>query len=161
MIATNHPNVLVVGSGPVGLALACQLRRLGLSVRILDKKPGPSTTSKAIGLQYRVSEILASMGVVDRFIARGGSPTVVNMYEKEKRLLALRFKTSDRLSGHDAFTPRPIMIPQSETEAILSELLAKRGCTVEWGTEFVDYMQDRENVVSRIRRPCGLGGPPR
>ena len=36
--------------------------------------------SKAIGLQYRVSEILARLGVVDRFLAQGGSPTSVNLY---------------------------------------------------------------------------------
>ena len=47
--------VLIVGAGPTGLALACQCLRLGLRVRIIDKKRGPSLTSKAIGLQYRVS----------------------------------------------------------------------------------------------------------
>lgn len=58
--------VLIVGAGPTGLSLACHLLRLGVRVRIIDKKSGFSTTSKAIGLQYRVSEILACMGVVDR-----------------------------------------------------------------------------------------------
>lgn len=53
--------ILIVGAGPTGLAVACHMRRLGIDVRIIDKKPGPSTTSKAIGLQYRVSEILACM----------------------------------------------------------------------------------------------------
>jgi glycine/D-amino acid oxidase-like deaminating enzyme len=46
--------VLIVGAGPTGLALAYQLRRLGVSFRIIEKNPTPSTTSKAIGLQYRV-----------------------------------------------------------------------------------------------------------
>ncbi len=55
MSRTETTDVLVVGAGPTGLTLACQLRRLGVDLRIVDKNPGPSTTSKAIGLQYRVS----------------------------------------------------------------------------------------------------------
>jgi len=46
--------VLIVGAGPTGLSVACHLLRLGVRVRIIDKKSGFSTTSKAIGLQYRV-----------------------------------------------------------------------------------------------------------
>ena len=72
-------DVLVVGAGPIGIVLGCHLRRLGLSVRVLEKRSGPSVHSKAIGLQYRVSEILARLGVVDRFLAQGSSPTSVNL----------------------------------------------------------------------------------
>jgi 2-polyprenyl-6-methoxyphenol hydroxylase-like FAD-dependent oxidoreductase len=49
--------VLIVGGGPTGFSLACHLLRLGVRVRIIDKKSSFSTTSKAIGLQYRASEI--------------------------------------------------------------------------------------------------------
>ncbi len=70
---TSDSQVLIVGAGPTGLTLAAHLLGLGMGVRLVDQKLGPSTTSKAIGLQYRVSEILACMGVVDRFLARGGT----------------------------------------------------------------------------------------
>ena len=73
MNATPSPQILIVGAGPTGLALACHCRRLGLDIRLVEKNAAPSTTSKAIGLQYRVSEVLACMGVVDRFLARGAS----------------------------------------------------------------------------------------
>ena len=33
---TQHLDVLVVGAGPIGLAVACHLRRLGLSVHLID-----------------------------------------------------------------------------------------------------------------------------
>lgn len=87
--------VLIVGAGPTGLALACHLRQLGIAIRVIDRKPGPSTTSKAIGLQYRVSEILACMGVVDRFLARGGNPTSVNIHTGAKRLVRLYFRSAE------------------------------------------------------------------
>jgi len=34
---TDHLDVLVVGAGPIGLTRACHLRRLGLSVHLIEK----------------------------------------------------------------------------------------------------------------------------
>ncbi|CAN5325828.1 hypothetical protein BH10PLA2_BH10PLA2_20210 [soil metagenome] len=64
MTEAMRSQIPIVGAGPTGLTLGCHCLKLGLRVRIIDKKAGPSTTSKAIGLQYRVSEVLACMGVV-------------------------------------------------------------------------------------------------
>src|SRR5215216_7353520 len=90
-VVDRKTEILIVGAGPTGLTLACLCRELGINLRIIDKNPGPSTTSKAIGLQYRVSEILASMGVVGRFFERGSSPTPVNVYEGHRRLVRFMF----------------------------------------------------------------------
>jgi 2-polyprenyl-6-methoxyphenol hydroxylase-like FAD-dependent oxidoreductase len=143
--------VLIVGAGPTGLSLACHLLRLGVRVRIIDKKSGFSTTSKAIGLQYRVSEILACMGIIDRFLAKGGTPTSVNIYAGTRPLVRLKFDASWAKSGRAAFGPKAIVIPQSETEKILGNLLDERGGRVEWNTAFVDFEQDATRVVSRLR----------
>lgn len=143
--------VLVVGAGPVGLTLACHLRRLGLSIRIIDKRPGPSVHSKAIGLQYRVSEILARLGIVDRFLEQGASPTTVNLYAIGRRLLQLRFTPPEGVSGRDAFSPRAILIPQSWTEAILLQCLAELGTVVEWESELIDFNQHPTGVVARVQ----------
>jgi 2-polyprenyl-6-methoxyphenol hydroxylase-like FAD-dependent oxidoreductase len=154
----DHLDALIVGAGPTGLALACQCLRLGLRVRLIDLKRGPSTTSKAIGLQYRVSEVLALMGVVDRFLARGGTPTNVNIYAGDRRLVRLKFDGCDQGTGRDAFAPKAIMLPQSETEAILGEAVRERGGRIEWGTEFMSYEQDADRVVARLRYADGREG---
>ncbi|MBI3461922.1 MAG: FAD-dependent monooxygenase [Planctomycetes bacterium] len=152
---SDSPQVLIVGAGPTGLALACHCLRLGLRIRIIDAKPGPSVTSKAIGLQYRVSELLACMGVVDRFIAQGGSPTVVNLYAGSRSLVRLKFRDFGQATGRDAFAPRAIMLPQSETEAILGDVVRQRGGRIEWSTEFVDFEQSPQQVLSRLRHADG------
>jgi 2-polyprenyl-6-methoxyphenol hydroxylase-like FAD-dependent oxidoreductase len=153
--ASTPLNVFIVGAGPTGLVLACLCRRQGLRVRIVDKKSGPSTTSKAVGLQYRVSELLAAMGVVDRFLQRGSSPTPVNLYGEKGPLVRFDFNIMRSDSGSGAFSPRPIMIPQNETEAILAEYLAEQGVHVEWNTEFVERLENGDRVVSRIRDADG------
>ena len=145
-------DVLIVGAGPVGLTLACHLRRLGVSIRLIERRAGLSVHSKAIGLQYRVSEVLARLGIVDRFIQRGASPTNVNVYTASKRLVQLRFSVPDSIAGIDAFLPRAILIPQSETESILLEHLRELGGDVEWETELRTYREHHDLVIANVTR---------
>src|SRR5262245_32109753 len=148
-------DVLIVGAGPTGLALAYQLRRLGVSYRIVDKSNAPSTTSKAIGLQYRVSEVLTWMGLFERFRAKGVSGKGINFYANGQHLLELRLDRLTGMSGQGAFEPQSIVIPQSETEGLLIEALRERGIAVERDTAFVALTHDSERVTSRIQRADG------
>ena len=156
MDPTKVTDVLVVGAGPTGLALAYQLRRLGVNFRIIEKNPEPSTTSKAIGLQYRVSEVLTWMGLFDRFLARGVTGTGLNFYASGERILHLRLDRLDGMSGRGAFEPQSIVIPQSVTEALLIEALGECGVEVERSTTFVGFTQDNDRVISRIRGSDGV-----
>jgi 2-polyprenyl-6-methoxyphenol hydroxylase-like FAD-dependent oxidoreductase len=150
-MSTGPVNVLIVGAGPVGLTLACHLRKLGLSFRLVEKRTGPSQHSKAIGLQYRVSEILARLGVVDRFIARGASPTVVNIHVTRDQTVRLEFVARRGVSGREAFRPRALVLPQTETESLLIDYLDELGAAVDWGTEFLDYAEHADGVVAHLR----------
>jgi 2-polyprenyl-6-methoxyphenol hydroxylase-like FAD-dependent oxidoreductase len=144
-------DVLIVGAGPTGLALAYQLRRLGISFRIIDKNPAPSTTSKAIGLQYRVSEVLTWMGLFERFRARGVAGTGINFYANGEHLLELRLDRLTGMSGQGAFGPQSIVVPQSVTEGLLIDALRERGVEIERDTAFVAFTQSDERVVSRLQ----------
>lgn len=148
-------DVLIVGAGPTGLTLAFQLRRLGVSFRIIEKSPAPSTTSKAIGLQYRVSEVLNWMGLFDRFLAGGVRGVGLNFYAGGERILHLRLDNLHGTSGKGAFEPKSIVIPQSVTENLLIEALEERGTGVERSTTFVEFTQDGDRVISRIRHADG------
>ena len=50
-------DVLVVGAGPTGLMVACQLVRRGVRVTIIDRHKGPSVETRALGVQARTLEI--------------------------------------------------------------------------------------------------------
>jgi len=50
MSAHSAVDVLVVGAGPVGLTMACELARNGLRCRIIDKETGPASTSRALAI---------------------------------------------------------------------------------------------------------------
>jgi glycine/D-amino acid oxidase-like deaminating enzyme len=53
---TPRLDVLIVGAGPIGLTLACHLRHLGLEVRLIEKRPGPSVHSKAIATAWTLTK---------------------------------------------------------------------------------------------------------
>ena len=70
--AKHETDVLIVGAGPTGLTLACELLRRGVNCRIIDKAASPATTSRALGLQPRTLELFDTMGIIDRVLAAGG-----------------------------------------------------------------------------------------
>jgi 2-polyprenyl-6-methoxyphenol hydroxylase-like FAD-dependent oxidoreductase len=45
-----NPSVLLIGAGPVGLTMAAELARYGISVRIIDKAAGRTDKSKPLVL---------------------------------------------------------------------------------------------------------------
>jgi 2-polyprenyl-6-methoxyphenol hydroxylase-like FAD-dependent oxidoreductase len=151
---TKPLDLIIVGAGPTGLTLAAACLRLGLRLRIIDKQSGPSTFSKAVGLQYRVSEILAILGVVDRFTRRGHSLDGFRMFAGDRQLLQLRAMRLG-LPSPEAFEPRPILLPQSDTEELLGDLVCDRGGTIEWNTEFLGFTQDDRQVTARLRHEDG------
>src|SRR4051812_33306835 len=64
------PEILVVGAGPVGLTMACELARHGVRCRIVDSSPGPTDQSRALGIQARTLEVFEDVGIVDEILAR-------------------------------------------------------------------------------------------
>lgn len=96
------------------------------------------------------------MGIVDRFLKLSGSPTPVNIYEGDRKLVTFQFDLAGRQSGRDAFAPRPILLPQSETERLLGDLLGERGGAIEWGTELMGFTQSAMGVDATVRKADGL-----
>lgn len=70
-MSTSQPAVLIVGAGPTGLAFAIELRRRQIECRIIERRSGPSDTSRAITVHARTLEILEDTGVVERFLHGG------------------------------------------------------------------------------------------
>jgi 2-polyprenyl-6-methoxyphenol hydroxylase-like FAD-dependent oxidoreductase len=141
--------VLVVGAGPTGLTLACDLRRRGLAVRVVERLPMPELKSRGKGVQPRTLEVFDDLGVVDQVIEAGWSRDLrVRWYVQRELLLDLHLPGRDPLPD----TPHPnlVLIPQWRTEQVLRERLADLGGTVEWNRELVDLEQEGDGVLARV-----------
>ncbi|QZS54230.1 FAD-dependent monooxygenase [Rhodococcus opacus] len=139
-----HPEVLVVGAGPVGLTAAIELRRRGVACRIIDPLLEPPQYAKAVGIQPRSLEVFESMGVLrhilDAAIQMRGQIVYVNGDEVARLELALPGDVPFEFIG----------LPQYETERILTEYLATFGTTIERGTKLTAFEQDDDGVVATV-----------
>jgi 2-polyprenyl-6-methoxyphenol hydroxylase-like FAD-dependent oxidoreductase len=143
-------DVLVVGAGPVGLAMACEMARHGVRCRLIDKLPEPSLLSKALAVQPRTLEIFERMGVTEAFLERGIKVHGLNAWMgSDKHVVHLHFDELD--------SPYPYIIdmPQYVTEAILTERLAEWGQSPERGVELIKLEQAEDRATVHLRHADG------
>jgi 2-polyprenyl-6-methoxyphenol hydroxylase-like FAD-dependent oxidoreductase len=150
-------DVLVVGAGPTGLTLACDLRRRGLTVRVVERLPQPDVKSRGKGVQPRTLEVFDDLGLVDRVLEAGWSRDLrLRWYVQRELLVDLRLPGRDPLPD----TPHPnlVLIPQWRTEQVLRDRLADLGGAVEWSRELVELEQDGDGVLASVATsPDGAG----
>ena len=115
------PEVLVVGAGPVGLTMAAELARYGVSVRIVDKAAARTDKSKALVLWSRTLELLDRMGCGASFVQAGRKVREADIISGGATIARVNF---DGLK-----TPHPygLMLPQSETERLMEQHLTRLG----------------------------------
>lgn len=147
---TQQPRVLVVGAGPVGMVLACELLAHGVRADVVSKLRRQSPHSRATILWPRVLELLDRVGVGQKLVDSGHYFDQMNYYSQKKMIGLIRF---DRLRG--VGYPFAITIPQWRTEAILEEHLTALGGGIAYDTTFVDGTQDPDGVRCRLQLPDG------
>ncbi|MFB8246280.1 FAD-dependent oxidoreductase [Streptomyces sp. NPDC055952] len=145
------PPVVVVGAGPVGLTAAHELARRGVRVRLVDAAPGPAPTSRAVAVHPRTLETFAQMGVLDDLLARGRRNRAFTMYSGGRRLVRLEADYTTMPTSH----PYTLVVPQTDTEAVLREAVAGFGVRVEWGVRLTGFEQDADGVNVRLERADG------
>lgn len=114
-------DVLVVGAGPTGLALAAALRQLGIDVVVLDRQAEGANTSRAAVVHARTLEVLEPLGVADRLVARGLQARRFTIRDHDRVLMDIGFS---RLPTRYPYT---LMVSQAVTEAVLLERLQELG----------------------------------
>ncbi|KAH9479089.1 Phenol hydroxylase [Psilocybe cubensis] len=77
----SHCDVLVVGAGPSGLMIAQALGRLGIQVRVIERRVQGSQYGNADGLQPRTLEIWKSYGMLSKIRAKGVCVRAMVAYE--------------------------------------------------------------------------------
>jgi len=143
--ANQNADVLIVGAGPTGLTMACELLRHGITPRIIDKAMAPTDKSKAFAVHPRTLELLENMGIVDTFLKEGNECNAFDMYDRGKPLVNVSF---DNLESKYPFV---LMLAQRDTEKILHEHLKSYGIEVERELELKKIKQSEDKVTATLK----------
>jgi 2-polyprenyl-6-methoxyphenol hydroxylase-like FAD-dependent oxidoreductase len=151
-VTVDELDVVVVGAGPTGLALALQATCLGATVRIVERRPEAFRPSRAIIVHPRTLEVLRPLGVSDALVERGVVAPRVDLHVGGRVVSTSLgpFPLPD--------TPFPYLTfaAQAVVEHELSGALAARGVAVERGVELTGLVQATGgSVVATLRRPGG------
>lgn len=147
MSAPTQVDVLVVGAGPTGLALAAQLQSFGTSFQIVDRAPDQVHESRTLAVQPRTLETLAGFGLAERLIERGNPAVSLHLHAGD-RVTALSLFD---IGVDDTAFPFLLFASQAETEAVLNTHLADRGVLVERGVEFTGLVDRGDDVRCELR----------
>jgi len=148
---TTETPVLVVGAGPVGLTTACQLARLGVSVRVVDALERPTTESRAVSVHARSLEMLAALGVLPRLESLGRRIAALEIVSGGTGKARARLEVGGVPSRH----PYVLDVAQPDTEAVLAERAAELGIVVERGVALTGLTQDAHGVQVTLRSRDG------
>jgi 2-polyprenyl-6-methoxyphenol hydroxylase-like FAD-dependent oxidoreductase len=155
---TSVTQVMIVGAGPAGLALAIELGTRSIACTIVEKNERTGYAPRAKNANIRTREHLRRWGIADRLAK--AAPFGINYPSN------ILFVT--RLGGHlitrfeDAFGGNPKRdhrysehaqwIPQYKLEAVLLEhIRTLPSVSVMFGAELIDITQGEQEVRARVR----------
>ncbi|MGW6708073.1 FAD-dependent monooxygenase [Streptomyces sp. NPDC054956] len=130
-------DVLIAGSGPTGLTLACDLARRGIGVRVVEERTAPHRESRGKGLTPGSVETFGELGVAERLKAVGRGSTVLRKY-------------FDGAHISDTAVEGGLLIGQWQVEEALRDRLAELGVRVEYGNRLTGIAQDGSGVEAEL-----------
>ncbi|MFI7335801.1 FAD-dependent monooxygenase [Micromonospora aurantiaca (nom. illeg.)] len=137
-------DVLVVGAGPTGLAVAVTLARHGVTATVVDRLAEPPVTSRAAVVHVGTLEVLDRIGVAAPLAARGLHSARFSVRDRDRVLVTVPF---DRLPSR---YPYALLISQTETEAVLTDQLGALGGRVLRPYEMTGLDLDGDGAVARF-----------
>ncbi|MFI2762315.1 rifampin monooxygenase [Streptomyces echinatus] len=134
-------DVIVVGGGPTGLMLACELRLHDVHVVVLERLTEPTGESRGQGLHTRSVELMDQRGLLDRFLAVSEKFQVGGLFGGVQK------PWPDQL---DTAHPYGLATPQPVTERLLHERALELGAEIRRGREVAGLSQDEDGVTVEL-----------
>jgi 3-(3-hydroxy-phenyl)propionate hydroxylase len=144
-----HP-VIIVGAGPVGLALAIDLRQRDVPVVLLDDSDRIGDGSRAICFAKRTLEIFDRLGVADPMLEKGVEWQVGKVFQREELLYQFDLLPED---GHRM--PAFINLQQYYVEKYLVDRALELGVDIRWRNQVVGVVPRGDGAGLNIATPDG------
>ena len=147
---TAHHPVIIVGAGPVGLALAIDLELRGIPVVLLEARTDAGTGSRAICYAKRSLEILDRLGVGQRMLDKGVTWQLGKVFWREKMVYQFDLLPE---AGHRM--PAFVNCQQYYLEQFLIERAQEIGIDIRFGHQVTGVTAAADGVRVQIGTPAG------
>lgn len=134
------PDVVVVGAGPTGLMLACELALGGVKAWLLEERTDVPNITRAFAVHARTLELLDARGLADELLTRG-------IHVRE--IAPPGGATLNLRELHTRFG-MVLMVPQSGTEHLLEARANELGVEIVRGAQVVGLTQDDDGVTVEL-----------
>ena len=138
---SRQTTVLVVGAGPTGLLLACELNRRGVPCHLIDAQSAPNHWDRATVVHPRSLQIFESMGLVENFLAAGCRQRFVKLHSDGELLGTIDLAGCGSIYGFN------IGISEETTESILTGSLHQHGGHVNRSSRLVGLTSNSDSLV--------------
>ncbi|MEQ8934732.1 MAG: FAD-dependent monooxygenase [Amphiplicatus sp.] len=137
-------DVLIVGAGPTGLALAISLAQSSVDHVLIDRLTDSHTASRAAVIHAHTLETLDGLGVAGALVDAGHKVSRFSLRDRDRTLLTLSFDDLPSPFSH------LLMIPQNVTEGILARRLEELGGRIRRGVSGVGFEQMQNGVRAAL-----------
>ncbi|MEX0958649.1 MAG: NAD(P)/FAD-dependent oxidoreductase [Burkholderiales bacterium] len=143
-------DVIVAGAGPVGLSLALGLARAGTDVLVLEKEAVTAEHSRAPAIWPGTQEILAQLGVIERFLEQGIVLRRIEVHDADRGRVLVRIPIEELRD--ETLYAHLLILPQAQTERLLLQALHEQArARVLFAAEAAGFAQDASKVEVRYR----------
>ncbi len=143
-------DVLIVGYGPVGAAIAGLLGKYGVRTLVVDKSPGIFMAPRAIALDNEALRILQMVGIPPDAFAQVSIP-YVRLHSPRLGQFA-QINTAGSIDGY----PKLVTFYQPELEQLLRANAERQpGASVRTGLEMVRFTEEPDGVTVVLRAGDG------
>jgi len=141
-------DVIIIGAGPTGLSLACQLIRYGISFVIIEKNESITHLSKALGVHARTLEIYEQLGLAGEAIKEGAIAEKLRLIAGGKVRDGINLsETGKNLSPY----PYMLVLEQSKNEQLLYDYLQSYQKEVLWNSTLESFFHDDSGVRAVVK----------
>ncbi len=149
MVSEPTPDIVIVGAGPAGSALALLAARAGADVLLLDKAMFPREKTCGDGLTPRAVAALERIGLLEG-VESVASHRVTGAYLRSPSGHVWRMNFDE---GWFDLPDFGLIVPRYTLDAFLAEQAVSAGASFWPGTEAVDLLRDGRRVVGvAVRR---------
>lgn len=149
-------DVLVVGAGPVGLTAGLLFQRMGINAILVDKRSTMNRHPKARSLNVRSVEIFRALGI-EAAIRKWDFP------REARRVMWLESFCGEELAKISLdnelatrYSPcEPAALSQARLEELLRNSIEDDHVSIQYGTEFIDFVEEKDSIVATLRKETG------